>query len=112
MVSNHDKAHRTEEPFEVRPPARRCWICRRSPVSGTTILGPNSPNGGTVIPLCAKGSGCQDGRIKHGPPHMVEPHWPGEACTVCDEERQRATARANQARSAWHPQSGRGNSRR
>lgn len=103
----------TTPPSEPRredaKPATRCWFCGTYHVTGSALIGAHTPGGGTRVAACATGTGCRDGRVRHGPPHRVEPHWPGEDCTVCSADRQRAAQRANQSRSAWHPTSSRSN---
>lgn len=82
----------------ARKVASSCWFCRRPWVSGRITIGSNGPNGGTSVPACAAGTGCRDGRISHGPPHDMPPHWPNEPCAICTADRQRK-ATANRSRS-------------
>lgn len=72
--------------FRQHHPA--CWFCRRPGVTGTALLGTN----GTKIPCCADGTGCQDGRIHHGPPDFTV-HWPDEPCGACARASQFAARR-------------------
>lgn len=88
---NHDP---TEDPAPVTT-GPRCWMCQRSGATGKARLGLPP---GALIPVCPTGTGCQDGRVRHGPPHDVEPHWPDEDCPVCSIERQREMQNARTQR--------------
>lgn len=96
MSQPNEEYHQTEDQ-QHRQAASSCWFCRRPWVTGRMTLGARAGDGGTQIPVCAAGTGCRDGRIFHGPPHDVDPHWPDEPCDICIVEHRRKAA-GNQTR--------------
>ena len=88
MSQPRENSDRTNEPVRARPMLPGCWFCQRPNVSGKTTLGSRTGSD-TTIPICAPDTGCQDGRVYHGPPNDLPPHRPEESCEVCTADKAR-----------------------
>lgn len=99
-------SEQTDEPDRSIPVLPCCFRCGRPGAGGNTRLGGYTAGGGTRVPICTEGTGCNDGRIYHGPPATEGPHLPDEECAACVADRQRerrnGITRRTGNRSSWH----------
>lgn len=64
---------------------KTCFLCQRPGATATQPFGMRGKMGETTVPVCAHGTGCRDGQVRHGPPSFST-HLPGEDCTICTAE--------------------------